>query len=100
MTLHFDYSCPHCGATVVLLAGQVTVPHPAWCPRSRKLARSPRALDTIASAQQPSDRRGRCTICGRRVPVAAGHRHPLKTPMSAQPRSAAVLTTVGGNART
>ena len=72
MNLKFDYSCPHCGATAVLRAGQVTVFHASWCPRqSRTSARSP---------QQSSERRGRCAICGGRVPIVAGHRHEPEAP--------------------
>jgi len=72
MKLKLDYSCPHCGTTAVLRAGQVTVFHSSWCPRrSRNLARSP---------QQSAGRRGRCAVCGRRVPVAAGHRHEPRVP--------------------
>jgi predicted RNA-binding Zn-ribbon protein involved in translation (DUF1610 family) len=72
MKLMRDYMCPHCGATVVLRAKRVTVPYPSWCPRSRTAARS---------RQRSSDQRGRCTICGCQVPVAAGHQHPLNTPL-------------------
>jgi|RhiMethySRZTD1v2_1073278.scaffolds.fasta_scaffold59555_2 hypothetical protein len=81
MTLRFDYLCPHCDATAHLRAGQVTVLHPSWCPRSRRLTGSSGALVTIASLRPSSDQRGRCTVCGCQVPVAAGHRHPLKTPL-------------------
>lgn len=71
MTPHFDYLCPHCDATAHLRAGQVTVLHPSWCPRSKRLARS-----------RSSDRRGRCTVCGCQVPVAGSHRHPIETPLA------------------
>ena len=81
MKLQFHYSCPHCGANPVIHAGQVTVPHQPPCPRSRTLAR-PRPVVTLAYLQRSSDdRRGRCTVCGSLVPVAASHRHPLKTPI-------------------
>jgi hypothetical protein len=81
MKLHFDYSCPHCGATPVVRTRQVTVFHRPSCPRSQTMAR-PRPVVTLAYLQRSSDRRGRCTVCGGLVPVAASHRHPLKTPKS------------------
>jgi len=61
-----DYSCPHCGASAGVRAGQVAVQHQSWCPRSRTAPGSPRSS---------YDRRGRCAICGIRVPAAARHRH-------------------------
>ena len=73
MMPHFDYSCPHCDATADLFAGQVSVLHLHWCPRSlqsRSVARS-----------RSSDQRGRCTVCGSQVPVAGSHRHPIETPL-------------------
>jgi hypothetical protein len=70
MKLKLDYSCPHCGATADLRAGRVTVFHSSWCPRrSRISARTPQRF-----------RRGRCTVCGCLVPVAAGHRHQFEAP--------------------
>lgn len=67
MKLNVDYSCPHCGATAVVRDGFVAVPHPSWCPRSR----------TCGPSARSHDRRGRCAICGGRVPVAASHRHEV-----------------------
>ena len=59
-------------------------PHPSWCPRSRTAARS---------RQRSSDQRGRCTICDCQVPVAAGHQHPLNTPLDG--RTGRILTRHG-----
>ena len=66
MTTKIDHSCPHCGTTAILRTGQVTVPHPTWCPRSRTAEKPPRSSH---------DRRGRCAICGGQVHVFARHRH-------------------------
>lgn len=82
MKLQFHYLCPHCGAEPVIRAGHVTVPHQPSCPRSRTMAR-PRPVVTLAYLQRSSDdRRGRCTVCGCLVHVAASHEHPLETPRS------------------
>jgi len=60
-----------CEASAHPCTGRVTVLHPSWWPRSRRLARSSAALVTIASLQPSSDRRGRCTICGCQFPSPA-----------------------------
>ena len=76
MNLQFDYRCPHCDATAGLFAGQVTVLHLYWCPRSI------RSRTVARSRQRSSKRSGRCTVCGCRVPVAGSHRHPIEAPTS------------------
>ena len=82
MRPRFDYSCPHCGATPVVRARQVTVFHRPSCPRTRTMTR-PRPVLTLAYLQRSSDdRRGRCTLCGSLVPITASHRHPLNTPLA------------------
>lgn len=69
MKLKVDYSCPHCGATAGVREGHVAVPHPSWCPRSRTRG---------MLARRSHDERGRCAICGGRVPAAASHRHEAR----------------------
>jgi len=69
-----------CEASAHPCTGRVTVLHPSWWPRSRRLARSSAALVTIASLQAVIRPAWPVHNLWLPVPLACGHRHRIKIP--------------------